>query len=70
MEIKLKRKLTIFLIIVTIIAVASIPFVSSLDELDISPIDVDFVGADTWNQPLEELLPCTNQRYKAWFGCS
>lgn len=60
MEIKLRRKLTIFLIIVTIIAGASIPFVSSLDELDGSPLDVDFIGDDTWNQPLEELLPCTN----------
>lgn len=71
MEMKFRRRLIVFLIVVALIAEISITFAAPPDESNKSePTDVDVGVDDVWEPPTDEPLPCTNQRYKAWFGGS
>ena len=69
---KLRDKLIILLILITLVVEAATTFASPQDESDKpEPHKVDFGNIDRFcGPPREEPLPCTNQRYKAWFCCS
>lgn len=69
---KVRIRLVILLIMTILIAQSSLTFAAPPDEQEeLKPVEVD-VGYDepSYGPPDDEPMPCTNQRAKAWFGCS
>jgi hypothetical protein len=69
---KVRSRLIILLIITILIAQASLTFAAPPeDQEEPQPSEVE-VGFDEpfSGPPDDEPMPCTNQRAKAWFGCS
>jgi hypothetical protein len=69
---KVRSKLIILLIITILIAQATLTFAAPPEEGgETKPDEVDVDFCETYSgPPVDEPMPCTNQRAKAWFGCS
>lgn len=66
------RSQIVVLLIVALLLVGVVhAFGAPVDEAgQAMPDDGDACGADRgWEPPTDELLPCTNQRAKAYYGC-
>jgi len=69
---KVRSRLVILLIVAILLAEASLSFAEPSDSgEDLTPRDVDVSNDEpSSGPPTDEPMPCTNQRAKAWFGCS
>jgi hypothetical protein len=69
---KVRSRLVILLIVAALLAEASLSFAAPSESgEDLTPSDVDVSNDElSPGPPADEPMPCTNQRAKAWFGCS
>jgi hypothetical protein len=69
---KVRSRLVILLIVAALLAEASLSFAAPSESgEDLTPSDVDVCNYEpSPGPPTDEPMPCTNQRAKAWFGCS
>lgn len=69
---KFKSSLIILLVVITLVAAVAHTFAApSANSERSEPInDSAFEAVDVMEPLFEEPLPCTNSRYKAWYGCS
>lgn len=69
---KFKSSLIILFVVITLVAAVAHTFAAPSDNSERSETinDSAWEAVDVMETLYEEPLPCTNSRYKAWYGCS